>query len=75
MRTVRGLFQGRDADCGRAAGEVAMRNPSDGGSGERNPEPLAGNGREGQHDVPYVLVGSLIGAILLLILHAIVTLH
>lgn len=45
-----------------------MANSSGGGPVERNPDPLAG-------EVQYVLVASLIGAILLLIVLAVVSLH
>jgi hypothetical protein len=75
MRTERGLCPGRGADRGRTAGEVEMRNPSGGDSGDRNPDPLAGGGHDMQREVQYVLVGSLIGAILLLIMFAIINSH
>jgi hypothetical protein len=45
-----------------------MANSSGEGPAKRKPEPLAG-------EVQYILVGSLIGAILLLIMLAVVTSH
>ena len=47
-----------------------MANSSGGGPAKGKPDPLAG-----PDDVQYILVGSLIGAILLLIVLAIVTSH
>ncbi len=52
-----------------------MRDPSSGNAGDRNPEPVAGHGQELQREVQYVLVASLIGAILLLIMFAIINSH
>jgi len=48
---------------GRATNEVAMPNRTDDDPGKGKPNPLIGG-----HEVHYFLVGSLIGAILLLIL-------
>lgn len=47
-----------------------MPKPSGKGPAGSKPDPLAGG-----HEVQYILVGSLIGAILLLIVFAVVTLH
>jgi uncharacterized membrane protein len=47
-----------------------MPKPSGEGPVGSKPDPLAGG-----HEVQYILVGSLIGAILLLIVFALVTLH
>jgi hypothetical protein len=54
----------------RRTNEVAMPNSSGNRSAKNEPDPLPGG-----HEVQYVLIGSLIGAILLLIVLAIVTTH